>query len=75
MTRSLETVIASATLSTTTMPVAAERPPIIVVSASTRAPAFSGSASTVRSRSIAPSGNVASPAIASGRTNRLMSTR
>ena len=75
MTRSLETVIASATLSTTTMPVAAESPPIIVASASSPQPAFSGRASTVRSRLIAPSGNVASPAIASGRTKRLMRTR
>ena len=72
MTRSLETVIASATLSTTTMPVAAERPPIIVVSARPCAPALSGSASTVRSRSIAPSAKVARPAIASGATNRLI---
>ena len=56
MTRSLETVIASATLSTTTMPVAADRPPSMVVSARRCAPALSGSASTVRSRSIAPSG-------------------
>ena len=75
MTRSLETVIASATLSTTTMPVAAESPPSIVISASPRAPAASGRARTVRSRSIAPLANVASPAIASGATNRLISTR
>ena len=73
MTRSLETVIASATLSTTTIPVAADRPPSMVVSARTCAPALSGSASTVRSRSIAPSEKVSRPAIASGATNRLMS--
>ena len=46
-------VIARARLSSTTMPVAADRPPIMVISATPRAPAASGSASTVRSRLIA----------------------
>ena len=68
-------VIASARLSSTTMPVAAERPPIIVNSAIPCAPASSGSARTVKSRLIAPSGNIFRPAMASGATNRLISTR
>ena len=68
-------VIAKARLSSTTIAVAAETPPIIVSSATPRAPAASGSARTVRSRLIAPSGNIFSPAMASGATNRLMRTR
>ena len=75
ITRSLEMVIASATLSTTTIPVAAEMPPTIVISARPCAPALSGSARTVKSRLIEPSGNIFSPAMASGATNRLISTR
>ena len=75
ITRSLETVIASATLSTTTIAVAAEMPPIIVVSARTGAPALSGSASTVRSRSKPPCGNFDRPATASGSTNTLIAIR
>ena len=38
-------------------------------------PAASGSANTVRSRLIAPSGNILRPATARGATNRLISTR
>ena len=75
MTRSFETVIASATLSTTTIPVAADTPPIMVNSATPFAPAVSGRARTVRSRSMAPFGNTVRPPIASGMTNRLISTR
>ena len=66
ITRSLEMVMASATLSTTTIPVAAERPPTIVSSATPCAPALSGSARTVRSRLIDPSGKILRPAMASG---------
>ena len=75
ITRSFDTVIDKATLATITIAVAAERPPIIVSSARPCAPALSGSASTVRSRSIVPSANVARPAIARGATNRLIATR
>ncbi len=75
ITRSLEMVIESATLSTTTMPVAAERPPTIVSSATPCAPALSGSARTVRSRLKEACGKILRPAMARGTTNRLISTR
>ena len=56
ITRLLEMVMASATLSTTTIPVAADRPPTMVRARRPCAPALSGSARTVRSRLIEPSG-------------------
>ena len=65
----------SATHATITMAVAADRPPIIVSTAIHGAFACNGKASTVMSRSIAPSGNVRRPAMANGMTNRLIAIR
>ena len=75
MARSLETMIDSAIEDTITIAAAADNPPIIVSSVTARAPALSGSESTVMSRSITPSANVAWPAIASGTTKMLIATR
>ena len=72
---SFDAMMASATVSTITMAVAAERPPTKAVSASNSEPALSGKASTNMSLSMPPCGNVSSPAIAIGITNRLISTR
>ena len=75
MTRWFEIMIDSATQATITIAVAADRPPIITNTASVVAPDSSGSASTVMSRSITPSGKVRRPAMASGMTKMLMATR
>jgi hypothetical protein len=68
-------MIASATHSTITMAVPAERPPMKAANASACEPAASGSASTYMSLSTAPRANVSRPATAIGSTNRLISTR
>ena len=75
MTMSFDTMMASATDSTITMAVAAERPPTKAISVNSSECACSGSASTNMSLSMPPAGNVSRPAIAIGITNRLMSTR
>ena len=72
---SLDTMIASATVSTITMAVAADRPPTKAAMVSTFEPACSGSASTYMSLSTVPAGKVIRPAKAIGTTNRLISTR
>ena len=72
---SLEIMMASATVSTITMAVAADRPPTKAAMVSTFDPACSGSASTNMSPSTLPAGKVSRPAIAIGTTNRLISTR
>ena len=58
---SFDTMMASATLSTITIAVAADSPPMKAVSASSSEPAASGSASTNMSLSTAPGGNVSKP--------------
>ena len=68
-------MIESATDSTITMAVAADRPPTKAAMVRTLEPACSGSASTYMSLSTVPGGKVSSPAIAIGTTNRLISTR
>ena len=72
---SFETMMASATVSTITMAVAADRPPMKASSVKVSDFATSGSASTNMSLSTLPAGNVSRPAIAIGSTNRLISTR
>ena len=68
-------MIDSATHSTITMAVAADRPPIKTTTLSTVEFASIGNASTYMSLSTAPNGKVTRPAIAIGITNRLMATR
>ena len=73
--RSFETMMASATDSTITIAVAAERPPMKATNASKPFPDDSGSASTNMSLSALPAGKRIRPATAIGITNRLMRTR
>ena len=75
MTMSFDTMIESATDSTITIAVAADRPPTKATIANTLDPLCSGSASTNMSLSISPLRKVKSPASAIGTTNRLISTR
>ena len=75
MTMSFDTMIDSATDSTITMAVAADRPPTKAAMVSTLEPVCSGSASTYMSLSTVPAGKVSRPASAIGTTNRLISTR
>ena len=70
-----EAMMASATHSTITMAVAAERPPTNAASASTSDPAASGRASTNMSVSTLPAGKRSRPPTAIGTTNRLISTK
>jgi len=72
---SFDTMIATATLSTITIAVAAERPPMKANIAKKSDFAASGSASTNMSLSIVPLGNVVRPAIAIGTTKRFIKTR
>src|ERR1700737_4940008 len=72
---SFETMIESATHSTITMAVAADRPPTKTPTLSKVAFPSIGNASTYMSLSTAPNGNVTKPASAIGITNRLMATR
>ena len=72
---SFDTMMASATDSTITMAVAADRPPTKAAIASACESAASGSASTYMSLSTLSGGKVIRPAIAIGTTNRLISTR
>ena len=74
-TRSFDTMIASATNSTITIAVAADRPPMKAAMVNNDALAESGSASTNMSLSTWPAGKVSRPASAIGTTNRLISTR
>ena len=74
-TMSLETMIESATHSTITIAVAADRPPTKTAMLSSGEFASIGSASTYMSLSTAPNGKVTRPASAIGITNRLMATR
>ena len=74
MTRELETIVASAMVSTITMPVAADRPPMKTSSASAGCSAASGRASRKASASVPPSPKVSSPATAIGSTKTLMSS-
>ena len=74
-TMSFDTMMASATVSTITMAVAADSPPTKARMVKTLDPACSGSASTNMSPSTWPAGKVIRPAIAIGTTNRLISTR
>ena len=75
ITMSFDTMMASATDSTITIAVAADRPPTKAISVITSECAASGSASTNMSLSTRPAGKVSRPAIAIGSTNRLISTR
>ena len=72
---SFDTITESATHSTITMAVAADRPPTKTPTLSSGALASIGSASTYMSLSTAPNGKVTRPASAIGITNRLMATR
>jgi hypothetical protein len=74
-TMSFETMIESATHSTITIAVAADRPPTKTATLSSGAFPSIGSASTYMSLSTAPNGKVTSPASAIGITNRLIATR
>ena len=74
-TMSFETMIDSATHSTITMAVAADRPPTNTPTLSSEAFPSIGNASTYMSLSTAPNGKMISPASAIGITNRLMATR
>ncbi|MET3256013.1 hypothetical protein ABIA29_006257 [Bradyrhizobium japonicum] len=65
----------SATHSTITIAVAADRPPTKMATLSRSAPPAIGSASTYISGSAVPNGKLTRPAIAIGITNRLMATR
>ncbi len=75
ITMSFDTMMASATVSTITIAVAADRPPMKAISAIALEWAASGSATTNMSPSMRPAGNVIRPASAIGTTNRLISTR
>ena len=72
---SFDTMTESATHSTITIAVAADRPPMKTTTLSSGALPSIGSASTYMSLSTAPNGKVTRPAIAIGITNRLMATR
>ena len=65
----------SATHSTITIAVAADRPPTKTATLSRPAPPSIGSASTYMSGSTAPNGKLTRPASAIGITNTLMATR
>ena len=75
MTMWFDTMIASATHSTITIAVAADRPPMNTATVNSGEPPASGSASTNMSLSIDPIGKTISPASAIGMTNRLMAIR
>ena len=68
-------MIESATHSTITMAVAADSPPTKTPTLSSEALPAIGNASTNMSLSTAPNGNITSPAMAIGITNRLMAIR
>ena len=72
---SFDTMMASATVSTITIAVAADRPPMNAIAANNCECALSGSASTNISASVPPAGNVSNPATAIGITNKLINTR
>ena len=74
-TMSFETMIDSATHSTITIAVAADRPPTNTMTLSRDERPSIGNASTNMSGSTAPNGKETRPAIAIGITNRLMATR
>ena len=71
---SLDTMMATATEATITIAVAAEKPPIKVMRATIGMSLVIGSVSTKRSLA-PPEPNCTTPAIATGRTNRLMAMR
>ena len=75
ITRSFDTMIASATDSTITMAVAADNPPMKAAMVKNDAFTDSGNASTNMSLSMPLDGKVSRPASAIGTTNRLISTR
>ncbi len=75
ITMSFDTMIASATDSTITIAVAAERPPTKAAIVNRSECAASGRARTNMSLSTCPGLNVSRPANAIGTTNRLISTR
>jgi hypothetical protein len=75
MIKSFDTMIESATDSTITMAVAADRPPTKATMVKRLEPLCSGSASTNMSLSTLPVGNVSKPASAIGTTNKFISTR
>ena len=72
---SFDSITDSATHSTITIAVAADRPPMKTMRLSSGASPSIGSASTYMSLSTAPNGKVTRPAIAIGITKRLMATR
>lgn len=74
MTRSFETIVLSATVSTMIMLVAADSPPTKANSARAFQPCDSGSARTNISGSTEPAGKSIRPATATGSTNRLISS-
>ena len=74
MTRSLQTIVDTAIVSTITMPVAADRPPIKATSASSGCPAARGSDSTKLSAFTFPGPKCSSPPTAIGNTNTLISS-
>ena len=73
--KSLLTMVARAMVSTMTMPVAADRPPMKTNSASQGWPRAMGRVRTKVSASTPPAPKVRTPARAMGRTKRLMSSR
>jgi len=75
ITRSLQIIVDSAMVSTITMPVAADRPPMNTNSASASRPCTIGSVSTKVSASICPSPNCISPAKVIGSTKTLIANR
>ncbi len=75
MTRSLPTMMDSATESTMTMAVAADRPPRKASTVRTSAPADMGRSSTNISGCVAPPPKLIRPAAAMGTTNTLIAMR
>ena len=75
MTRSLLTMVLSATVATMTMAVAAESPPMKTSRAKSGRCSAMGSARTKVSASISPFGNHRRPPNAMGSTKMLMSSR
>ncbi len=75
ITRSLHIIVESAIVSTMTMPVAADSPPMNTSSASVSRLSAMGSESTKVSASTAPPGNCIRPAKAIGSTKMLIASR
>ncbi|EKD97983.1 MAG: hypothetical protein ACD_23C00643G0001 [uncultured bacterium] len=75
ITSSLQTMVETAIVSTITMPVAADKPPMNANKASAGCPAARGNDRTKLSAFICPDPKYNKPPRAIGRTNRLMASR